>query len=295
MTSSYNLQLVLYGGDGVSKGSNSFFNIFIDSEDDYPFQSYYCEARPNANTLIDLRHVTTFNRYHYPYSECTVLEDNTLVVALEDRTIFDRVLQIGFAYSRQACFDVCEQTLMSQSGCGCVAYFDFLDSYDTYPSYPAANKTLCDFYDFGHKDCLSQFKVNRNASVFDYCMQRCPLECVESLFKIHLSTQTDSSYMDKLINYVKDFDFDIPNDGTSFEEYVYDNVIVVTLTSPILSHLQIEEEPKMTSEDLLGELGGLIHIFLGLSLMSFVELVECLAMVNESNREKIKIKIVHIC
>ena len=35
----------------------------------------------------------------------------------------------------------------------------------------------------------------------------------------------------------------------------------------------------MTSEDLLGELGGLFHIFMGMSLMSFVEIVECFVLI----------------
>ena len=284
LTTSYDLQLALYRGVPQElwylSDDSKYFNIFIDSENDYPFQSYSCQARPHANTLIDLRKVTTFNRYNYPYSECTVLEDNTLVVALEDRTLFDRVIQTGFAYSRQACLDVCEQTLMSQSACGCVAYDSSFSNY-IFPSYPAANITLCDFYTSEtNLACLSQFQVHVNASVFDYCMQRCPLECVDSFFEIHVSTQTDNSYMDTLRNYVKNFDFenDIPN-GTDFDEYVYDNVIVVKLTCAALSHLQIEEEPKMTSEELLGELGGLFHIFMGMSLLSFVEIAECFALI----------------
>ena len=42
-----------------------------------------------------------------------------------------------------------------------------------------------------------------------------------------------------------------------------------------LAYTHIEEEAKMTAEDLLGILGGHLHLFLGMSMLSFVELGEC--------------------
>ena len=41
-----------------------------------------------------------------------------------------------------------------------------------------------------------------------------------------------------------------------------------------LSYLMIEEKAKISAEDLLGKLGGHLHLFLGMSLLSFVEVVE---------------------
>ena len=48
-------------------------------------------------------------------------EDNTLVVPLVDRSIFDRVVKTGYAYSRNVCFMVCEQLITTQR-CGCNSY-----------------------------------------------------------------------------------------------------------------------------------------------------------------------------
>ena len=43
---------------------------------------------------------TRINKYPSPYSDCTVLADNTLLDSLEDSIYYDRVLQTGYSYSR---------------------------------------------------------------------------------------------------------------------------------------------------------------------------------------------------
>ena len=40
------------------------------------------------------------------------------------------------------------------------------------------------------------------------------------------------------------------------------------------SYMRVEEEPKMSFEDLIGSLGGHLHLFLGMSLLSFAEILE---------------------
>ena len=52
------------------------------------------------------------------------------------------------------------------------------------------------------------------------------------------------------------------------------SVLQLTVYYNSLSYVEIEEEPKMSAEDLLGLLGGHLHLFLGMSLLSFVELFE---------------------
>ena len=44
------------------------------------------------------------------------------------------------------------------------------------------------------------------------------------------------------------------------------------------SYIKVSEEPKMSGEDLFGEIGGHLHLFLGMSLMSFIEIVELVAL-----------------
>ena len=61
---------------------------------------------------------TFYHQYHWPYSDCGVLEDNSLVIDLPDRSIFDTLVQSNYTYTRKACLSVCTQVKTTQE-CGC--------------------------------------------------------------------------------------------------------------------------------------------------------------------------------
>ena len=74
---------------------------------------------------------------------------------------------------------------------------------------------------------------------------------------------------------MRNFDFarDIPY-YLDPDQFIYENVIVVDIEYYSSEYTEINEEPKMNWEDLFAELGGHLHIFIGMSLLSFVEVVE---------------------
>ena len=45
------------------------------------------------------------------------------------------------------------------------------------------------------------------------------------------------------------------------------------------SDIEVTEEPKMSGDDLLAEIGSHLHFFLGMSLVSFVEIIELIFLV----------------
>ena len=64
-----------------------------------------------------------------------------------------------------------------------------------------------------------------------------------------------------------DYIHDLANNMASFSVY-YES----------LAYTQVVEEPKMSAEVLLGTIGGHLHLFMGMSLLSFVEIAELLCL-----------------
>ena len=80
-----------------------------------------------------------------------------------------------------------------------------------------------------------------------------------------------------------DFARDMPN-GTDLDQFIYDNVAVIDIEYYSPEYTAISESPKMDWRDLIGELGGHVHLFLGMSLLSFVEVIELFAFMALANR-----------
>ena len=56
--------------------------------------------------------------------------------------------------------------------------------------------------------------------------------------------------------------------------YLYQDTSQVAIRYESLAYKKLEEEPKINGEELLGIIGGHLGLFLGMSLLSFVELIE---------------------
>ena len=61
---------------------------------------------------------------------------------------------------------------------------------------------------------------------------------------------------------------------TDFNLNLVDNLVEFTVYYDSLSYTLVDEEPKHNIERLLCTIGGHLHLFLGMSLLSFVELAE---------------------
>jgi hypothetical protein len=121
---------------------------------------------------------------------------------------------------------------------------------------------------------LFQKYLNTNSD-FD-CTHKCPLECNQTTFVTTMSFGSISGYsfVDKINeneNLKKDFGKRPINEGTARE-----SVIKVNLYYDSLSYELSTESPKMTLADLLASIGGNLGLFMGMSLMSFSEILEVL-------------------
>jgi len=153
-----------------------------------------------------------------------------------NKTIIELITQNDKTYDQQACFRMCFK------------YSLFTEkSCNCTPS--TAENSWQDCYLNGNKEkkiCIKNVREEFNEKIYKgKCSEYCPLECDSLSYSISLSS----------INGV----------NTGFDLYFFDTRYTV-----------ISQKPKMEAFDLVSNLGGILGLFIGISFLSFVELIEIL-------------------
>ena len=260
--SRFEFTTVLFSGQPVRVSPQRGFYLFIENSKSYPLLSTPILLSTGYGRHIKVNK-NSYNQYPTPYSDCQVLEDNTLTEDILDRSIFDMVLATNYSYTRDVCLIICNQ-LVNKESCGCQAYDNYILS--------------------GIEFCTEYFDspCKQNISAFDYCMPRCPLECSRPAYRKQISTFTyPPSYLEKYESFVKLTDFFVDNhiSDRTMTKFMYDTLVEFSITYDSSLDAEYSEDPKMTGEDLLGILGGHFHLFLGMSLMSFFEIIELIVVI----------------
>ena len=261
------LDAVLYTGRPLQYSLQRGFRLFVDDEEHYPLLSTPILVTTGLGRRIQLA-LNSYEQYPVPYSTCGVLEqDNELVVDVPDRSIFDMVLATNYSYSRDLCLLVFGQVLKRQA-CECQAYASYvLDE---------GNETL--FCDTNLVCAPLTATDEANTSAVDYCMSRCPLECVRSAYTKTISTYAlpASYFADRYVldEYASDFKSGQLRQK-NMTQFAYDTFVEFSVVyDASRSRTAYAEEPKMNGEELLAVIGGHLHLFLGMSTLSFVEVAE---------------------
>ena len=95
--------------------------------------------------------------------------------------------------------------------------------------------------------------------------------------------QTTSSDATLLQKYPNQTDFTVYTN-------LYMNMVKLTIHYETLAYISVEEKAEMTFENLIGTIGGHLHLFLGMSLLSFFELIELIFIAISIHYEKRKNK-----
>ena len=255
----------ILSAQAVTKG----FYIFVANNTDYPLNKSPVPFRLTPGFALRVssfrQFYSQYNAWPYAYSECTVSKDNELIKPLADTYLFDRVVETGYLYARETCLLFCYQHLTTQR-CNCSNYWI---------GYQPPGYEFC----FGEgKTCADNFYTtmfNEDTFVFDNCIAKCPLECHHNVFRnyqasfaypdplyVNTTLKTNTVLMEKYSNDT-DFTINLASNMVQFEIF-YD----------MLSYINVEEEPTITWEILMATLGGHLHLFLGMSLVSLIELIE---------------------
>jgi hypothetical protein len=207
---------------------------------------------PNTETNIvvsreDLKKLST------PYSECDILQSN-------DSSLRDLINSKGFDYKQSDCLEQCFQMIMIEQ-CG---YYDL--------------SKISYFSDAVGRDTINScaFRVQQNLSDIDFlnenCYPLCPLECASSELKT--STSLNEYPSSNLAIFVaKNLISNLYSQST-FSRPLEKNILKVNIFFDSLSYTSITEVPSIDQITFISNIGGLLGLFLGATVLSFLELVE---------------------
>ena len=271
------LDLILYSGlpsywyQYVSIWKVRGFYVHIHNHTDYPYNLAPSPIllTPGLGTRIVLSRsfYEQFNEWPYAYSECRVNGENELIgPPLDDPSLFEQVIATNYSYSRSTCNLFCAQ-LETTKACGCNNFKlpNPIEEYDLCTS-PDQKKCADDFL---------HFIFNKEDFIQENCLPKCPLECSQREMKTSFSyykyptidqaPEWQTKYPELKAKYENEQDFDFG---------LYNNLVRVSIYYDTLSYTVSEEKAAMSLENLIGLLGGHLHLFLGMSWLSFFELIE---------------------
>ena len=133
-----------------------------------------------------------------------------------------------------------------------------------------------------------------NDYVAKNCVQYCPLECYSITYQV---TSTFSNYpnykyaLNSLISnpiLTSKLMMDTSNETMSKYDLVKQSVLSLNVYYDQLGFIEITREVKLEIVDLVSAIGGLLGLFLGMSFLSFAELIEIILETLAITLEKYK-------
>ncbi|KAF6036226.1 SCNN1G [Bugula neritina] len=163
-------------------------------------------------------------------------------------------------YTQKACINTCLQKGII-STCGCASPFY------RYP--PTAEVCPPIVFDCVERRELQMFNDNS-------CQKSCPSPCWESQYQYTLSASQwpSNSYKPYLAKLLKERGSSILSALTDETVGLAQEFVKLEVFYDNLNYLQYSEKQSMTVEDLVGAIGGHLGLWIGMSILSFVEVIE---------------------
>ena len=170
---------------------------------------------------------------------------------------------MGKSYSEQICFQLCLQDQIL-SACGCANVF--------LPP-PPSNISAFYCYLFSQKICLQEtISSFGNSTGVSICRKACPVECntIEYEYNSYRSLYPTAYYSKVLYNYALNKNLSIsPSDVPSA-------FAKVSIYYNSMKYVTTVQTAQMQASDLFSNFGGILGLFLGISILTFAELFELL-------------------
>ena len=225
-------------------------NLYISSQGHIPMDIYGRPFKAGSAASVKL-----FNSHYAnlpdPYSNCQYAENmNTDLVK--------NIRNANISYDRYNCVAFCQQILAFNAS----GYY-----YMNYPN--PFGLRLCETYD----ECMSIEDAVIDDSV---CSLMCPPECEQYTYEydVSLSDFPSFNYAYKLINdrhdhfkrlfQTENITYDMFKKSVSSFHFYFDELVIKEITA----------SPSVVFVDLISNIGGIFGLFVGLSVLSFVEIIE---------------------
>ena len=246
---------------------NDYVNVIITDNKFKPGfnQMDNLAIKKKTKTFLSLKKIVE-KKIAEPYSQCRIISD---------LAIYKEIVNSNKNYTREYCITLCICKIWAEM---CFCYC---------PSFNDNNHYNQSCYSTNSRECRNNGLKSREKDKA-FCENLCPSECETTKFE--LSTQSFAYDEGELIEEQKNF-----NASSYTNQYTNDssNILTLQLYFAYLEYTQISQIIKTTVPDLVSIIGGTLGLFLGLSLLSFVEILDFLleAMYILIDRFKIKQKV----
>ena len=193
------------------------------------------------------------------------------MVDLDSTTLFEGTKRLNYTYARQTCVSLCTQMWTNRT-CGCANYdlgaFDWLDQFE----WCVSDEQLRCAHSLPNDNEKNSDTENGMFDIKRTCLAKCPLEChrrslltspsfyvyptlADALQIARRSNESDGNYMTNVT-------------------HLMSNLVSINVYYETLGYTMIDERVKTSVEAFVGSLGGIFHLFLGMSVIGCAELTE---------------------
>ena len=129
------------------------------------------------------------------------------------------------------------------------------------------------------------FDFSANFDVINEC--DCPIECISVGYTAttSISDYPTKFYSDNILSQIPLIISKFQDKSKMTYENIRKRVLSVNVYYDELKETVIEHEIKMSAFDLFSSIGGILSLFIGLSLLSFIEFFEILIMILFQNKK----------
>ncbi|CAH3139000.1 unnamed protein product [Pocillopora meandrina] len=231
-------------------------------------------AAPGFATSIGIRKVEIHRKDPFTKKRC----QNSS--SLSDANLYKHNFQVN--YSATACKESC-LAYNQRKECKCMEYRFPLPN-DKTPVCDILNKTVV--------DCLSKVQKAFKRNELN-CTLSCPPPCRESIFQLTSSFSAWPSsgykpfYIDKLNSQDKSHNLDINSNSSNLRS----NVLKLNIFYEELNYETITEERSYELANFVSDLGGSLGLWIGMSVLSFAEVLELLLLIGYALFRKFRRKL----
>ncbi|XP_006632023.1 amiloride-sensitive sodium channel subunit gamma-like [Lepisosteus oculatus] len=191
------------------------------------------------------------HRLRAPYSSTCTTGDGI-------HNYYRDVYKVG--YSREACKKTCGQMYIIKN-CGCGMW-----------EFPVPKDVKVPFCNITNKNINKCVQLYEDKFAHDELECNCPLQCEEEIFELTLSSSQWPSAV-----YMNEFARKLRQSGgklAKVADKVRDNLVKVIINYQQLNYELIEEIPSFQVIDLVSSIGGLVGLWIGVSICTVAEFVE---------------------
>ena len=267
----YSLEIELFSGDPNEElyTYKRGFYVIVHNQSYTPIidnEGVYISVGSETNIAIQRNF---YSRQSAPFSDCI---DDPTSNASSSSELYKLILnRLGEKMYRQAfCYKMCYQ-LSVVNNCSCYdnAYYNTNDT----------NANIQSCHNDSTVSCMNMIKsyylVNGFSSL---CDQSCPSECFSVSYTtiVHASTYPTGRYLDLLMQQktLTEMFSNSSQYSASLSTYIQNSVAKINIFYNDLSYNILIESASITWDVLLGNIGGSLGLFVGISFLSIIELFE---------------------